>query len=138
MRLWPKAILRRIRFHDLRHGAATMLFQAGVDVHRVQRLMRHADVRTTTRTYAHLEVEDLRQAVETTFEEASRLQVPRLAARGDGVSVSLATPLLPASDPTTDPNLAGASIARQDDEKGGVSEGNRTLNTRSHSPVLYR
>ncbi|MFN2547893.1 MAG: tyrosine-type recombinase/integrase [Myxococcales bacterium] len=61
--LWPKAIPRPIRFHDLRHTTATLLLRAGVDAHRVQRLLRHRDVRTTTTIYGHLDVEDLREAV---------------------------------------------------------------------------
>ena len=53
-----------MRFHDLRHTFATELLRQGVDVHRVQRLMRHSDVRVTTGTYSHLLVEDLRAAVD--------------------------------------------------------------------------
>jgi hypothetical protein len=62
--LWPKAIPRKMRFHDLRHTTATLLLRAGVDAHRVQRLLRHRDVRTTTTIYGHLDVEDLRAALE--------------------------------------------------------------------------
>src|SRR3989442_709186 len=62
--LWPKAIARPMRFHDLRHTTATLLLRAGVDAHRVQRLLRHRDVRTTTGIYGHLDVEDLRAALE--------------------------------------------------------------------------
>ena len=62
--LWPKALPLRMRFHDLRHTFATELLRRGVDIHRVQRLMRHSDVRVTTGTYAHLLVEDLRAAVD--------------------------------------------------------------------------
>ena len=63
MKLWPRAIPRPLRFHDLRHGVATMMLRAGVDAHRVQRVLRHSDIRTTLGTYGHLEVEDLRSAV---------------------------------------------------------------------------
>ena len=52
-----------MRFHDLRHTTATLLLRAGVDAHRMQRLLRHRDVRTTTTIYGHLDVEDLRAAV---------------------------------------------------------------------------
>ena len=64
MKLWPRSISRAMRFHDLRHSAATLLLRAGVDLHRVQRILRHRDVKLTTGTYAHLLVEDLRAAVE--------------------------------------------------------------------------
>ena len=63
MRLWPRAVPRPIRFHDLRHSAATLMLRAGVDPHRVQRILRHSDVRTTTGVYGHLLVEDLRSAI---------------------------------------------------------------------------
>src|SRR5438128_12449378 len=53
-----------IRFHDLRHTFATELLRRGVDSYRVQRLMRHSDVRVTLGTYAHLLVEDLRAAAD--------------------------------------------------------------------------
>ncbi len=62
--LWPKAVPLKMRFHDLRHTFATELLRQGVDMHPVQRLMRHGDVRVTTGTYAHLLVEDLRAAVD--------------------------------------------------------------------------
>jgi DNA-binding transcriptional regulator YbjK len=52
-----------MRFHDLRHTAATLMLRAGVDAHRVQRILRHASVTTTTGTYGHLAVDDLRDAV---------------------------------------------------------------------------
>jgi len=63
MKLWLKRIDRRMRFHDLRHTTATLLLRAGVDAHRVQRILRHKDVRTTTSIYGHLLVDDLRDAV---------------------------------------------------------------------------
>ena len=34
-----------------------------MDPHRVQRVLRHASVTTTTSTYAHLAIEDLRETV---------------------------------------------------------------------------
>jgi hypothetical protein len=35
-----------------------------VDAHRVQRILRHRDVKTTTAIYGHLDVEDLRDAMD--------------------------------------------------------------------------
>ncbi len=65
MKLWPRAIPRPLRFHDLRHSSATLMLRAGVDPHRVQRILRHSNVTVTTGTYGHLVVEDLRSAVAT-------------------------------------------------------------------------
>jgi integrase len=64
MRLWPKALPRPMRFHDLRHTTATLLLRSGVPLNHVQRIMRHRDVRLTTETYGHLVADDLRDAVE--------------------------------------------------------------------------
>lgn len=64
MKLWPKAVRWNFTFHDLRHTTATLLLRAGVDPHRVQRILRHKDLRTTLGTYAHLLTEDLRPAME--------------------------------------------------------------------------
>lgn len=40
--------------HDLRHGYATMLFEAEVDVYTAKTLMGHADIETTMAIYTHL------------------------------------------------------------------------------------
>lgn len=61
-KLWVSPVPRHVRFHDLRHSTATILLRAGEDAHRVQKLMRHKSFDTTSKTYAHLVVEDLRQA----------------------------------------------------------------------------
>jgi len=73
MVLWPRATPRPLRFHDLRHSTATILLRAGVDYHRVQRILRHGDVRTTLGTYGHLDVEDLRDAVATLPDSGSSI-----------------------------------------------------------------
>ncbi len=76
MKLWPRAVPRQMRFHDIRHSTATLLLRAGVDLHRVQRILRHKDVTLTTDTYGHLQVEDLRAAVNTLpFSSAMRGEV---------------------------------------------------------------
>jgi integrase len=53
-----------IRLHDLRHTAASLLVQAGIDLYRVGAILGHSDTRTTKR-YAHLAVNDLRAAMAT-------------------------------------------------------------------------
>lgn len=40
--------------HVLRHGYATLLFEAEVDVYTAQRLLGHADISTTMSVYTHL------------------------------------------------------------------------------------
>ena len=40
--------------HDLRHGYATMLFEADVDVYTAKTLLGHADIETTMAIYTHL------------------------------------------------------------------------------------
>jgi integrase len=50
MKLWPSPKVRAMRFHDLRHGTTTLLLREHVDAHRVRRLLRHSDVKTTTGT----------------------------------------------------------------------------------------
>lgn len=58
-----KAGVTDLRFHDLRHTFATRLVQAGVDIYKVQRLMRHKSPQMTQR-YAHHNPESLRDGVE--------------------------------------------------------------------------
>ena len=59
-----QSALPGVRFHDLRHTAASLLIQAGVDLYRVGTILGHSDIRTTKR-YTHLAVDDLRTAVAT-------------------------------------------------------------------------
>ena len=40
--------------HVLRHGYATLLYEAGVDVYTAGKLLGHADVETTIGIYTHL------------------------------------------------------------------------------------
>lgn len=40
--------------HQLRHGFATMLFEAGIDMKDAQELMGHADITTTRTIYTHI------------------------------------------------------------------------------------
>lgn len=43
--------------HALRHGTATLLYEAGVDVYTMQRILGHASVSTTMEIYAELRAE---------------------------------------------------------------------------------
>jgi integrase len=53
-RLLEEAGLPVIRFHDLRHTAATLLLSAGVNVKLISEMLGHADITTTLRTYSHV------------------------------------------------------------------------------------
>jgi len=44
----------RIRFHDLRHSAASLLIAEGVELVEVSKLLGHSEIRTTSDLYAHL------------------------------------------------------------------------------------
>jgi integrase len=53
-RLCDAAGLRRIRFHDLRHSAASILIAQGVHPKAIQELLRHSSIQLTMDTYGHL------------------------------------------------------------------------------------
>ncbi len=56
--------LPAIRFHDLRHTAATLLLQADGRIIIAQQRLGHQDAATTTRSYGHALPGDQRAAVE--------------------------------------------------------------------------
>ena len=54
---WPlrkQVGMDKMRFHDLRHGAATLLLAAGVHPKIVQERLGHATVAITLDTYSHV------------------------------------------------------------------------------------
>lgn len=53
-RIMAVADLPRIRFHDLRHSAATLLFAQGVHPKTVMEILGHSDLNTTMRIYGHV------------------------------------------------------------------------------------
>ncbi|MDO8349207.1 MAG: tyrosine-type recombinase/integrase, partial [Planctomycetota bacterium] len=56
---------RKLDIHSLRHTFGSRLARNGVGLVQVQRLMGHSDPKLTAQVYTHLDVEDLRKAVET-------------------------------------------------------------------------
>ena len=76
MRLYPKLIPRKVRFHDLRHTTATLLLKEGVPLATVQRVLRHTDPRLTTEIYGHLDVEDMRWARSPPHRDVERATAP--------------------------------------------------------------
>lgn len=57
--------LRRIRFHDLRHSAATLLLEQGVELVVIKELLGHAHIGVTAAVYAHVRPRLQRQAIDT-------------------------------------------------------------------------
>lgn len=52
--LLEKNNMRRIRFHDLRHTMASILYFNGVDSISISKRLGHAQPSTTTNIYAHI------------------------------------------------------------------------------------
>ena len=93
--LTARAGLRRIRLHDLRHGAASLRLEAGVPIEVVSKILGHSSLALTADTYSHL----LRGVARQAAEAASAL-VPRagLHARDHHVTTrAISTPA--ATDP---------------------------------------
>ena len=63
-KLWPVPQVRPLRFHDSRHTTASLLLLAGADAVAIQKLLRHADLRTTVGTYGHLAPGYMRREVD--------------------------------------------------------------------------
>lgn len=53
-RLAKPAGLRTIRFHDLRHTAATLLLLQGVPLRVAMEILRHSQISLTMRMYSHM------------------------------------------------------------------------------------
>lgn len=53
----------KITAHQLRHGFATMLFEAGIDVKDAQELMGHKDINLTRQIYTHIRSERKQETI---------------------------------------------------------------------------
>ena len=53
-KLLKKAGLPKIRFHDLRHSAATLLLSLGVHAKVVQEMLGHTQISMTMYIYSHV------------------------------------------------------------------------------------
>jgi integrase len=64
-RLLAKAELRHVKFHALRHSAATLLLAEGVHIRAIQERLGHSDVRLTLAVYSHVLPTLQREAAQT-------------------------------------------------------------------------
>lgn len=63
-RLLDKAGLPHVRFHDLRHSAASLLIAAGVELVEVSMLLGHSEMRVTADLYSHLQQQTASRAAQ--------------------------------------------------------------------------
>jgi integrase len=56
--------IRRIRFHDLRHSCASLLWSQGVPLDQIQDILGHEDPRTTKTNYVDIAENLQRDAVD--------------------------------------------------------------------------
>ena len=47
--------MKRIRFYDLRHSCASLLYANGVSLKEIQEWLGHSDISTTSNIYTHLD-----------------------------------------------------------------------------------
>jgi integrase len=80
-RLMAGSGLPRIRFHDLRHSAATLLFAQGVHPRTVMEILGHKDLNTTMRIYGHV-LDQMKQDAAARMDELLSV---------DGVATRVAT-----------------------------------------------
>jgi integrase len=58
-----------VRFHDLRHSAATLMIESGMDLATVADLLGHSTIATTVNVYGHLTARHKEEAMRR-FSEA--------------------------------------------------------------------
>lgn len=83
--------LRKIRFHDLRHTAASLLLANGVPMKQIQIWLGHSTFSTTADIYAHLDVSAQRETglvAANLYDAAPREACDRAEAREPRVSAS--------------------------------------------------
>lgn len=78
-----KSNLKIIRFHDLRHSCATMLYQLEYDLKDIQMWLGHSDIQTTANLYTHYSFDNKKKiaqkinerffSVSTCFQDKNKL-----------------------------------------------------------------
>jgi integrase len=70
-----RAKLRRIRVHDLRHTAASLMIATGADLAAISRQLGYANVQITLSTYTHFFARRSESGLGTRLEELVRKEV---------------------------------------------------------------
>jgi excisionase family DNA binding protein len=123
--LWPVPLVRRIRFHELRHSTASNLMPAGVSVPVVQRVMRHCDPRLTMEVYGHLSPDYVLREI-----DKLKLGIAPESAEAAPSEESLLHPLLQASGEDSKTPAASPEIASAAEALSRAGDGGRTRDPR--------
>jgi hypothetical protein len=122
VRLLRQTGISDLRWHDLRHEYASRLVERGVPLSQVRDLLGHAST-TTTERYDNQEPEALLAAARR-LETGGSFKIPSTPP-SDGQS---------SAEPADTEN--GPKLLQELEEEGGVGNGVRTRDFRSHSPAL--
>ena len=76
-RVIRKSTITPIRFHDLRHSAASLLLASGFSLKEIQEFLGHGDLGTTANIYAHLQFQAKKDMAASM---QSKLQIPAVLA----------------------------------------------------------
>lgn len=120
-KLTKAAGVRSIRLHDLRHGQASLLLAAGVDLTIVSKRLGHSSIAITADTYSHLLA-----GVDSKAAEAAAGLVPRSNREQRGGRDHLVT--TPA-----DPNVPVPQSEQEDPGQDGAPSRTRTYDLRIKS-----
>jgi integrase len=82
-----RRLLPRLRFHDLRHSAVTLLLAQGVHARCIMELLGHSSISLTMNTYGHVLKETRRETARQTDAVFTRLAV-KLAVKPKAESVN--------------------------------------------------
>jgi integrase len=63
-RILAKAGLPAIRFHDLRHSAASLMLAQGIPLRSIQEILGHSSIAITANLYAHVGEQLKREAAD--------------------------------------------------------------------------
>ncbi|GAA2407321.1 tyrosine-type recombinase/integrase [Streptomyces glaucosporus] len=138
--LVDEAGLRRVRLHDLRHGQASLMLAAGVDLAIVSKRLGHSSISITSDTYSHLLAGVGRDAAERASALVPRSRKTAPAAPAEDVcDHSVTTPPTDSADEaapeTTEPPLTQVNEG-SNPEGSGRPCGTRTHNQWIKSPLL--